>query len=807
MYQGFNLLMTEIESHQTELRNYQDHLEETVRDRTRELRQTNVELTKAKEEAERASRLKSEFLANMSHEIRTPMNAIIGFGRLLLADESEPSKREKIEIVTQSGENLLTIINDILDFSKIEADRIDLSPIAFSLKKLLFHLERMFSLRTKEKGLLFQVRVAKDIPDYVFADSQRLSQILINILGNAVKFTKQGGITLTCEKAGQGIRFEIRDTGVGIPEDKLKTIFDPFVQADGSTTREYGGTGLGLAITSKLVQLMGGEIRVESRMQLGTRFIVEIPLQETESISEKEELGQAPLRSCDKTIVIIDDNPNDLYILMEILEKRGFKVHGLPNAPDICSRLKKVKADLVIVDIRMEGLDGFQISDLIRSNPETGNIPVIAYSGVDEIRQVLAYGMIDYIRKPVNEAEVIKRIHQVLRVRSTARKIMIVDDDDAILSLYTHYLHRQYYTCRSYASAIEALESIHSGLIPDLIILDLMMPNMDGFQFLDELRNESSPAEIAGIPVIVVTAKDLTSEEIEKLRKLTSALFHKGAHTTEEFGRYVDQFFERPPEEGRRIVERWQEKMGADHGLQAILEKAIESLPSRVEQLKQARAAMNITSFHRTAHALKGMSSNMEMDEVRAIAERLNDASMKENPDLSVLDVSLDELEDLVKSLPSPTDLAKEKAGPSGLAVPFDTSTLRILVAEDDPINQMLMKNYLNKVTTHYRIADNGKHALELLEKEPVDMVFLDMQMPVMDGMETLSHIRQNPKWKDLVVVALTAHALKVHEEKYRSAGCNDYLTKPILFETFRNKVAEIGEWLKQRAEAPPPEP
>ncbi len=786
LYDGFNEMMEQIHQHQQELKQHKDHLEIMVEERTKELKAKNIQLTRAKETAENANRLKSEFLANMSHEIRTPMNAILGFTDIMIKDEIDPEKQYYLETIKKSGSNLLKLINDILDFSKIEADRFEISEVVFSPRKLIYHLEMMFSVKAQEKKLYFTINGLKDLPAYVLGDSHKLNQVLINIIGNAFKFTHTGGVTMDClyDTQNRNLEIKIKDTGIGISLEQQRIIFDPFRQADGSTTREYGGTGLGLAIASRMMKLLGGAIYLESRLGEGAAFTVALPLPEAESIEETAGVTyrEEDESTKDKNIAVIEDNPQDRELIKTVLQKNRYRVIELTNTLDIVKRVVEHKVDLVILDIVMAGLGGFEINDLLKKDIRTAHIPVIVYSGSDQVMKSLTSGIVDYIKKPIRLEEVLKRIYINLKLYHQIKNIFVVDDDKMLLNLYCSFLQRHKYNCFAFSSGKEALKKIQSGIQPDLIILDLIMPEMDGFQFLKALRGECRQADI---PVIIVTVKELTYLELDKLKNMTLAVYSKGIDVEAKFISFLDSYFKRKRAVGENLVRRWIDNIGDDEQIKRILMEAIKSLPEKISELEQAIVDRDIENIKFLSHSLKGMALSLEMTEVSEFFKEINDESQQENRDLEKICRFFVELKELVSSISM--DYSHEKLTLKERKDIGDN--LDILVAEDDGINQRLIKIYFKRMGRKCDIAENGLVALEMLKKKKYDVLFLDIQMPVMDGLETIKRIRQDVYLKDIFVIALTAHALKGDQEKCISAGCNDYISKPVKMEALIERL------------------
>ncbi len=487
-----------------QVRRHAEELEAKVEARTRELQEANRRL-------ETASQHKSEFLANMSHELRTPLNAIIGFTRLVMRRSKEvlaEKQYENLEKILISADHLLKLINDILDLSKIEAGRMEVRPVSVRLGALVDECLRTVEPMVKSERLRLVKAVDAGLPQLT-TDEDKLKQILINLLSNAIKFTETGTVTVAAgARAGQ-IAITVADTGIGIPADALELIFEEFRQVDSSTTRKYGGTGLGLSISRHFARLLGGDVSVTSVVGAGSTFTVTIPLAyrlvrpAARDVAEPggEERGGRPENG--KVVLAIDDDPDVIYLLRENLAEAGYRVVGALSGAEGLQKARELRPFAITLDIMMPHKDGWEVLHELKADPATKDIPIIVVSIVD-----LGYrlGAFDYLLKPFDRDAIATAL---ARISPREGRILVVDDDPHVVDLVRQLLEDDPYEVMAAADGQEALDAI-ARRRPDVILLDLLMPNMDGFAVIEHLQQDP---EWRLIPVIVLTAKTLTAAE------------------------------------------------------------------------------------------------------------------------------------------------------------------------------------------------------------------------------------------------------------------------------------------------------
>jgi len=521
-------------------RQHAETLEAKVGERTRELEAANQELQQANLKIREADRLKSEFLANMSHELRTPMNAIIGFTRLVQRKSADvlPSKqRENLEKVEISANQLLGLINDILDLSKIEAGKMILSTTPFDLASLVGACFATVEPMVKTD----RVRLVKEVPGNlpeVLSDQDKLKQIIINLLSNALKFTEEGEVKLSAVLEDSLLKIAVSDTGIGIPSHALQYIFEEFRQVDGSSTRRYGGTGLGLSITKKLAHLLGGTIDVSSVEGEGSTFTVTIPLERREDVpveevkSDQEVLARAETRG-KKVLLAIDDDPNVLILLRENLEEEGYYIEGALSGDEGVRKAKELQPFAITLDILMPHKDGWEVLNDLKANPATRHIPVIVLSIIDNRELGFSLCAFDCLVKPFDKATILSALQRASR--TPTNRVLVVDDEPDAVNLITQLLEDEGYQIKGAYSGEEAFHALEDE-VPDIILLDLLMPQMDGFDVIQRIKTNPDWSDI---PIVVVTAKDLTDADWEFLRQRVDKIIRKSGLDRETLAREV----------------------------------------------------------------------------------------------------------------------------------------------------------------------------------------------------------------------------------------------------------------------------
>jgi signal transduction histidine kinase/CheY-like chemotaxis protein len=481
-----------------------------------------------------ADRHKSEFLANMSHELRTPLNAIIGYSEMLQEDAADLGAEQftdDLKKINAAGKHLLELINAVLDLSKIEAGKMELYLESFDVAGLVRDIGAVIQPLAAKNANRLELSCPAEIGT-MRADLTKVRQALFNLLSNACKFTDHGTVSLTVGREAvdhvDWMMFRVADTGIGMTPAQLARLFEAFTQADAATTRRYGGTGLGLALSRRLCRMMGGDVTAESEPGRGSTFTIRLPARVLDAPETPAPVATlaVPVPSSASTVLVIDDEAAVRDLMQRFLTKEGFRVVTAAGGEEGLRRARELRPDAITLDVMMPGLDGWAVLSALKADASVADIPVVMLTIVDDRNLGYALGAADYLTKPIDR----ERLVTVLKQHRRDLPVLVVDDDAEVRQLFRRILESEGYTVVEAENGRVALERLRDA-VPSVILLDLMMPEMDGFEFVTEFRRQGS---WRAIPIVVITARDLSHDDRERLNGYVQKILQKGAHGREQ---------------------------------------------------------------------------------------------------------------------------------------------------------------------------------------------------------------------------------------------------------------------------------